>query len=188
MSVASRITIDDLEGIPQPEDDTRYEIIDGELHVSTQPHHEHQFSWGRLFSRLNAWSERSGAGRAYLSPGLILAPEDVAAPDIVWISRERLGEALSDDGKLHAAPDLIVEILAPGARNERRDRIDKLAMYSRHKVREYWIVDRCSRSVLIHRLGNEWLEPAATLTVGDTLTSPLLPGFEARIADLFPES
>jgi hypothetical protein len=39
---AYRFTVEDLERMnPQPLDDTRYEIIDGELHVSTQPHAYH---------------------------------------------------------------------------------------------------------------------------------------------------
>jgi hypothetical protein len=38
---AIRWTITDLEGFPDDET-KRYEIIDGELFVSTQPHAEHQ--------------------------------------------------------------------------------------------------------------------------------------------------
>jgi hypothetical protein len=42
MSRAVRFTVTDLEGFPDPLDDTRYELIDGELHIAKQPHWEHQ--------------------------------------------------------------------------------------------------------------------------------------------------
>jgi Uma2 family endonuclease len=51
------------------------------------------------------------------------------------------------DGKLYAAPDLVVEVLSPGRENEERDRETKLTLYSRRGVLEYWIVDRFTRRV-----------------------------------------
>ena len=41
MSISRRYTSADLERLPDVEG-TRYEIIDGELHVSRQPHWEHE--------------------------------------------------------------------------------------------------------------------------------------------------
>ena len=47
-----RWTSHDLEGFP--EDGKRYEIIDGELYVSKQPHWEHQFVCGQVYQREEA--------------------------------------------------------------------------------------------------------------------------------------
>src|SRR5688500_1222091 len=44
MSTTMRWTIADLDQFPDPVDDTRYEIIDGELYVSKQPAVEHQYT------------------------------------------------------------------------------------------------------------------------------------------------
>jgi hypothetical protein len=33
---------------------------------------------------------------------------------MIWISKERLAVALWPDGKLHAAPGSVVEVLSPG--------------------------------------------------------------------------
>jgi hypothetical protein len=45
-----------------PDNGTRYEIIDGELYVSRQPHWHHQRTCGNLCAELRAWSLISGLG------------------------------------------------------------------------------------------------------------------------------
>jgi len=77
---AKRWTIADLERFPQPWDDTRYEIIDGELFVSTQPSNEHQYTCTEVSFELRSWSKRGGGGVVLGAPGLIFADDDNAAP------------------------------------------------------------------------------------------------------------
>ncbi len=182
MSTAVRFTSADLEGFP--DDGKRREIIDGELVVSSQPHYYHQLLGDDFVTSLNTWGRPRGAGRATSAPGLIFNPEEDIAPDVVWISAARLPQILSG-GKLYAAPELVIEILSPGKRNITRDREAKRKLYSRHGVREYWIVDWVARTIEVYRRTGEQLALVATLLSGDTLTSPLLPEFALAIDDLF---
>lgn len=184
MSTELRFTIHDLELLP--ENGSRYEVIDGELYVTTQPHWRHQYACDGALVALRTWSEESGAGLALAAPGVIFAEDEAVAPDVVWISRERAERVLWDDGKLHAAPDLVVEVLSPGPKNEERDRDVKLVLYSRRGVREYWIVDWREMTVQVYRREQAALRLVATLTAEDTVTSPLLPGFVWPIAGLCP--
>jgi Uma2 family endonuclease len=92
---------------------------------------------------------------------------------------------LAPDGKLHAAPDLAVEVLSPGSSNERRDREVKLKLYARRGVREYWIVDWQRRQIEVFRREDGVLQLSATLLEGDSLQSPLLPGFALSVSELF---
>ena len=184
MRASDRFTSSDLEAFPE-NDGKRYEIIDGELYVSRQPHLNHQFVCSRVWSKLQQWSEQFGNGIAIGAPGLIFAEDDDVAPDVVWLSSARMATTLGPDGKLHAAPELIVEVLSPGAVNEKRDREAKLNLYSRRGVSEYWIVDWRGRRVEVFRRRNAQLELIATLAEPDTLTTPLLPEFSCRGADLF---
>lgn len=86
-----------------------------------------------------------------------------------------------------------MEILSPGERNEHRDspgetlreRAAKLKLYSIHGVQEYWIVNWEHQTLEIYRRHEAQLHRISTLIPGDTLTSPLLPGFSCAIADLF---
>ena len=180
-----RMTTADLDVFPDPLDDTRYEIIDGELYVSQQPSLEHQFASDAACAALRSWSEQTGRGFAFSAPGVIFAQDDNAAPDVVWISKERLREALSDDGKLHKAPELVVEVLSPGAQNEQRDREVKLKLYSRRGVEEYWIVAHLARMVSVYRQDSGILQPVASFSADEDLQSPLLPGFNLPVGRFF---
>ncbi|HZQ98025.1 MAG TPA: Uma2 family endonuclease [Chloroflexota bacterium] len=186
MSVRERLTIADLAHIPDPVDDTRYELIDGELHVSTQPSWEHQYTTIQFGGALREWDRRAGLGIILPAPGVIFAEDEAVAPDLVWVRRERFAHLVGDDHKLHAAPDLVVEVLSPGRRNRERDLEVKLDLYSRRGVEEYWIADWVDRSVQVHRRREARLRLELTLRQGDRLTSPLLPGFEADVGELFP--
>lgn len=124
-------------------------------------------------------------GEGNYAPGVILAEDDDFAPDIVWTSFSRLKTVPETDGKLHAAPELVIEVLSPGLHNERRDRQAKLKLYSRRGVSEYWIIDWIGRRVEVYRREQAQLSLAATLFESDTLMSPLLPGFSCHLAEIF---
>jgi len=185
MSTMTHWTSADLKSMP--DDGTRYEIIDGELHMSKQPHANHQDVCGEVFGELRNWNKISGLGRAYFAPGIVFAEDDDVAPDVVWASKERLTTALSSDGKFHDAPELVVEVLSPGSANERRDREAKLQLYSRRGVSEYWIVDWKLRTIDVYRGDQAQLHYFATLFETDRLESPLLPGFSCTVASLFDQ-
>lgn len=183
MTTTMRWTSADLELLP--DNGKRYEIIDGELLMSKQPHLKHQDACGEIYGELRDWNKKSNLGKVYFAPGLILAEDDDVAPDVVWISHERLAVASAAEGKLHVAPDLVIEVLSAGSANERRDRKLKLDLYSRHGVSEYWIVNWRTRQIELYRRDQAQLKLAATLFESDRLESPLLPGFSCSVAALF---
>ncbi len=185
MSQTMRFRSADLEAFP--DDGKRYEIIDGELYVSKQPSWEHQRTCLVVGAELLSWDRETGAGWTNAAPGVIFADDDDVAPDIVWVSRERLRSIKGEGGRLYAAPDLVVEVLSPGTSNEKRDRDAKLKLYSRRGVREYWIVNWMSRQVEVFRREDLALHLVGTLLETDVLESPLLPGFRCPIARLFQD-
>jgi Uma2 family endonuclease len=168
-----------------PEDGKRREIIDGELYVSKQPKYEHQMICGRIVGALDRWSLETGLGEASVAPGVVLGENDDVVPDVAWCGRERLAGALDEAGHFRVAPDLVVEVLSPGTRNEERDRVAKLDLYSRRGALEYWIANWPTREVTVYRREQMQLRLIGTLREGDTIESPHLPGFALPIADLF---
>jgi Uma2 family endonuclease len=91
-------------------------------------------------------------------------------------------------GHLHSAPELVIEVLSPGASNEFRDRQAKLKLYSRRGVHEYWILDPMLRQIEIYRRKRARLILDTTLYSDDILESPLLPGFSLAVRKLFLET
>lgn len=183
MSTTSRWTSRDLESLP--DDGTRYEIIDGELYMSTQPHFYHQFVCSNFVFHLERWNEEAGLGEVAIAPGLIFADDNDVAPDLVWISNETLATALRQDGHLHDAPELVIEVLSPGSVNERRDREAKLRLYSRRGVSEYWIVSWQKPIVDVYRRDGAELKLVETVGEAHALQSPMLPGFSCPVAAIF---
>lgn len=178
-----RWTTADLELLPN--DGKHYEIIDGDLFVTRAPDWKHQEVCVKVASQLEIWSTQTNSGRTAVGPGIIFTDADNVIPDVVWASNERLAEILDEAGHLTGAPELVVEVLSPGAEQERRDREVKLKLYSIQGVREYWIFNRQQIKVEIYRRENGILKLAATLFKEDNLTSPLLPEFSCPVELLF---
>lgn len=168
-----------------PDNGARYEIINGELFMSKSPHWHHQAACTRVAAKLTLWVEGGGSGEAVINPGLIFTDANDVIPDVVWISDERLATLIDDAGHLTGAPELVVEVLSFGMRNEERDRTAKRKLYETQGVREYWILDWRLKQVEVYRREAGELRRVATLLPEETLTSPLLAGFGCVVATLF---
>ncbi|HEX2516672.1 MAG TPA: Uma2 family endonuclease [Chloroflexota bacterium] len=179
-----KFTVDDLQRMPYVEG-ARYELIDGELYVSTAPHYMHQYVCSRLITALNDWSRTAVEGEATGGPGLVFDRANAVIPDVIWVRQSRFAQVHGGDGRLHQAPDLVIEVLSPGTINTARDRELKLGLYSLRQVPEYWIVDWQGCQVEVYRRAGDALAAITTLTESGVLTSPLLPGFALPLARLF---
>lgn len=177
-----RLTYEDFLQIP--EDGRRHEILDGEHYVSAAPYLKHQSVSMQLAVALGLFIRANRLGRLWTAPvDVLLSPHDIVEPDLVFVSQERLG--ILTERNIQGAPDLIIEILSRSTR-----RIDlglKREIYERSGVQEYWLVDPDRETVTVHRLENGHYRTAAELTASDDsrLTTPLLPGLELRVVDLF---
>ncbi|HIK05651.1 MAG TPA: Uma2 family endonuclease [Trichormus sp. M33_DOE_039] len=179
-------TIQDLKVLPE-KDWMCYEIINGELFITSPPHHLHQQVCGKICLKLDFWSDQTDLGVTIMAPGVIFSAADSVIPDVVWVSRERLAQIADEAGHLTGAPELVVEVLSPGKQNSLRDQEAKLKLYSLQGVREYWIVNRFTQQVAVYRREKAQLILVATLLGDDEITSPFLPGFCCSIRGFFPE-
>ncbi|MCS6918370.1 MAG: Uma2 family endonuclease [Fimbriimonadales bacterium] len=105
--------------------------------------------------------------------------ESVLAPDIAFISAERLPEDLPNNF-WRIPPDLVVEIRSASERLI--DVRKKIALWLEGGARLVWYVDPFRQQVSVHRTDGA----AQTLTVNDTLSGEdVLPGFELPIRHIF---
>jgi Uma2 family endonuclease len=170
-----------------PEDQLRHELIDGEHFVTPSPNTGHQTISKRLFVALNSYVDRHHTGEVLYAPfDVKLSHFTVLVPDLVYFTAERFARVVNEKHAT-AAPDLVVEILSPGTR--RRDTGRKRAVYDREGVREYWIVDPEARSITVLRRprAEAGLTDVTTLalTSDDVLESPLFPGLQIPLREVF---
>jgi Uma2 family endonuclease len=84
---------------------------------------------------------------------------------------------------VRGAPDLVIEILSPAT--AARDRGIKLKAYARYGVGKYWIVDPVAQVIEVYRLTAEGFHLAATGAKGNTVETPMLPGFSLAADSIF---
>ncbi|NPV80578.1 MAG: Uma2 family endonuclease [Firmicutes bacterium] len=175
-----RLTYEDYCRIPFGE---RYELVEGDLRKMTPaPSVFHQKVSGRIERALRHWVEDHDLGEVYYSPiDVVLSEHNVVQPDILYISRERLG--IIKDACIQGAPDLVVEILSPSTAE--LDRVTKRRIYGRYGVREFWIVDHEGRSIEVAAHNSRELATVQVYPLGTTLESPLLDGFKLKIDNVF---
>jgi Uma2 family endonuclease len=136
-------------------DSERWELIEGHAwSMSPAPRSSHQDLVCELFSRLKLFLKGKPC-KAYIAPFDVLLPsgdqsedevDTVVQPDIVvYCDRSKLTEA---GGR--GEPELVMEILSPST--ARKDQNEKLALYERHGVREYWVVDPAGKWLCVYRL------------------------------------
>lgn len=173
---STKLTYEDF--LLLPDDGRRHEIIDGEHCVSPSPNTQHQRISKRFTAALLA-CESAGAGELFYAPyDVVLSIFDVVQPDLLFITPARAH--IVHDQHAEGAPDLVIEILSDS--NRQYDEQVKYKTYERLGVGEYWIADPSEKTVRIfRRIGERF----ASIAVGDTLTTPLLPNFELRVRDLF---
>jgi Uma2 family endonuclease len=167
-----------------PEDGLRHEVLDGEHYVSPSPKKAHQRASSKLHVRLGSFVEERDLGEIYAAPfDVRFSEHDIAQPDLIFISNERTDILNEDNAK--GAPDLVVEILSDSTR--RIDEGIKRRLYERAGVFEYWLVDPKRQTVTVFRRVRDGFGHAEVLSGerGDVLTTPLLPGLEIRVSEIF---
>ena len=185
MAVQDRIrklTYDDYARIP--DDGKRHEIIDGELYVTPSPFRPHQGLSIELGSRLHLFVKSHRLGRVYPAAfDVILSKHDIVQPDLMFISNERAG--IVTERNVQGAPDLVIEILSESTR--RFDEGIKLHLYECSGVLEYWMFNTSRKITRVYRQTPEGFRLVAELSAeaGDVLTTPLLPGLEIPLSEIF---
>ena len=181
-SIEHLITVADLERYPD-DDGNRYELIEGELYVSTAPGIPHQLVLLNLQTALDIYLHANAIGKIVPGAGAVFSNFDAVIPDLVYVSNERWSEIVANN-RFNAAPDIVIEVLSPGSENRRRDLVAKHRLYQKYGVQEYWIVDQENRSVFVYLY---WKSggSAVTFSSSDTFASELLPGFAFGVESLF---
>ena len=173
-------------------DEERWELIDGAAYcMSPAPAPRHQEELVELVRQF-ANHLRGKPCRVYVAPFDVRLPDadepdetvrTVVQPDLVVLC----DASKLDERGCRGAPDLVMEILSPST--SARDQRQKLALYERHGVREYWIVDSADRLVRIYRLGDDrHYGRDSVYTAGSSIAVRILPDLVIDTGAVFGEA
>ncbi len=167
----------------------RLELIKGKIfRMSPAPSSWHQSLSGDIFLALGNFLKKKKC-KVYSAPFDVRLPrkstadEDITTvvqPDICVICDL---EKIDKRGCL-GAPDIVVEILSPG--NIAKELNNKYDVYEESGVKEYWVVSQQDKTFLVYTLVNGKYQ-ASRLMTGGIITTPILPGFELNLDELFKE-
>ena len=165
-----------------PDDNHRYELIDGDVQMTPAPCIKHQSVTGRLYRHLAATLEDTGLGRVFIAPtDVMLGPHDIVQPDILFVRADNAG--IIGEQRITGAPDLVVEVLSPASR--RRDTLLKRRLYARYGVAHYWLADPDTDRIERFALGDDGYDRVAIDEAPNVLHSADFPGLQLDLARLF---
>ncbi len=165
------------------------ELIKGKVFkkAAAAPRRIHQRLAGNLYYKIRQFLQGEKC-QVYFAPFDVRLPvkskkDDkiftVVQPDIcVVCDLEKL-----DEKGCVGPPDLVVEVLSPG--NKQLELQHKYEVYEESGVKEYWLVDPESQTLLIYTLVQGKYKPSRLMTVGDTATSSVINGFELDLSGYF---
>lgn len=174
------VTADEL--LRYPEDDFRYELVDGRVVRMSPVGYEHGRVVMLLGSRLERHVRARRLGVVLTEVGFTLSrePDTVRAPDIAFIRAERI-HGLAPRGFVTGPPDMAVEVLSP----------EDAAVDVACKVDEYLtcgtplvlVIDPVARSVTVHRR----LAPAVRYADPDDIVNlaDVVSGFRCAVRHVF---
>ena len=165
------------------DDGQRHELIAGELRTMPPRGEEHGGLAAMFTTYLNSHVIANDLGRVFAAEtGFLIAtdPDTVRAPDVAFVSAERLRAVGAGTGYRRGAPDLAVEIVSPPDRYMEVE--EKVASWLAHGTRMVVVVNPRQRSLAVHRSATT----VRHLTIDDTLDGEdVVPGWTLPVRDLF---
>lgn len=175
------VTADELLALPRGQ--LRYELINGELKKMSPAGHRH----GRIIIRLTAplaqHVKQNRLGEVYAAEtGFKLKsnPDTVRAPDIAFITKQRVDDVGETRGYWPGAPDLAVEVLSPDDRVSEVEQ--KVSEWLEAGSKQVWVVNPKLRTVTVYRSTMDF----TVITENNTLDGgEVVPGFHIQVSEIF---
>lgn len=186
VTATAAMTAEEFFALPYEETRRWRQLIESEV-VVCSPGWLHNCAQGAILFAIESWRRGAyGRGAVSVPAAVQLDDHNVYLPDVLWYRDGRV--PAREDVAPFPVPDLAVEVRSPST--WRLDIGAKKRSYERHGVPELWLVDTAADVVLIFRRSgpkSPTFDVSLELTTVDTLTSPLLPGFELDVGELFAD-
>jgi len=171
--LVKRYTVEELNSLPDPEDHSKLELIDGVLYMSPLPQPEHSNAIEKIDSYLRSLIFSGHIkGKVYRPRAGIRSGKNTwLEPDLFYLSEKT---ATRFTNTIPTTADLVIEVLSPST--EEYDRKTKADTYSALLVRELWLVDLGKKTIEVRE--NPEATPSWVRYVlynwGEVIQSPVL--------------
>jgi Uma2 family endonuclease len=179
--VRQQVTADEL--LHMPEDGFRYELVRGELRRLPLAGNVHGRVAVSVAWRLARHVKENRLGHVYAAEtGFRLAtnPDTVRAPDVAFVSRDRVEAVGEVEGFWPEAPQLVVEVISPG--DSYADVEEKVFDWLDAGTKMVVVINPRQRSATVYKSPTNItaLAEADVLDGGD-----IVPGFELEVREIF---
>ncbi|MDP9190888.1 MAG: Uma2 family endonuclease [Acidobacteriota bacterium] len=167
-----------------PEDEPG-ELVDGRLEEEEVPDLVHELVVSWLVYVLRSWLGRGGF--VFGSEAKYAVRSDRGRKPDVAVYLNPDGSGLPRHGVVRVPPDIVVEVVSPSPRDERRDRIEKMDEYAAFGVNFYWILDPNLQSLEVFELSGGRYARASRATEGRMEQVPGCPALMIDLDELWTE-
>ncbi|MEQ8819611.1 MAG: Uma2 family endonuclease [Sumerlaeia bacterium] len=127
-------------------EDRRVELLDGEIVEMSPSENPHHFTVHRIARLFRALEARHGLYTFVQSPFAIPDQASEPEPDL-YVTRA----SLLDQAEQKAGPQDVLLLIEVADSSLRKDRMDKLPLYARAGIAEFWIVNLAEDCIEVYR-------------------------------------
>ena len=167
------------------DDNNRYEIINGKLHLMSSPTTIHQKILLKLATQLESFFKDKKCTPFVAPLDVRLSGnkdnkkvKDVVQPDLMVVCDENK----IDEKGICGAPDFIIEIMSPGSITH--DLIIKFTLYLKYKVKEYWLISPMEETINIMQLKNNLYE-TQEYKINEEIQSNLFKDLKLNLKEIY---
>ena len=161
----------------------RMELVKGKVYEMAPAGGRHGFVALRITTPLSAHVWQLDLGYVFAAEtGFIIRrdPDTVRAPDVAFVSIDRMSLEDLPDGFIETIPDLVVEVVSPG--DSRREVREKVEDWLRAGVRLVWVLFPATRTATVYRSFDDVTE----LSEDDALDGgDVVLGFSCSLREVF---
>ncbi len=166
-----------------PDTDITYELVDGEAIPKMAPKRFHSRITLALSAILEDWNQDRGEVGIEWAVTLKRNGKDwCPVPDLLYVSKQRLGDIPLADEACPVPPELVIEIISPD--QSFSDLSEKAVDYLNAGVNRVWLIDTKAKKIVIFYPDS----PPQTKKEDDSLEDSLLPNLTLTPEQLFQKA
>lgn len=178
-------SLQEFEELDFPNDDNKYELIDGVLKVTPPPGFLHAKISSKIVQQIMLFNPDNKLGLVLWDVAFKIAPGFAPSPDMAFIMAANVPPVTRL--AVPVPPDLAVEVWSPGDLDTKAHRTEARAKIRRYQVAGValvWAVNPARHTVEVYHPNQ--IEPVQVLGVEAELSSEdVIPGFTMRVGTLF---